>query len=85
MVCLSNPVASRVAKGRPLINLINLDEERITSLLNVESFEEPGFVFMATKKGVVKKTSLDEFKRQWKVGKKAIKLDPDEISRLNFN
>ena len=45
------PAASRVAKGRPLINLINLDEgERITSLLNVESFEEPGFVFMATKK-----------------------------------
>ena len=73
------PAASRVAKGRPLINLINLDEgERITSLLNVESFEEPGFVFMATKKGVVKKTSLDEFKRQWKVGKKAIKLDPDD-------
>ena len=33
---------------------------------------------MATKKGVVKKTSLDEFKRQWKVGKKAIKLDPDD-------
>ena len=75
------PQASRVAKGRPLVNLIQLDsEERITSLLNVESFDAVGFVFMATMKGVVKKTPLEDFRLPRKSGKRAIKLDTkDEL------
>ena len=75
------PQASRVAKGRPLVNLIQLDsEERITSLLNVESFDAAGFVFMATMKGVVKKTPLEDFRLPRKNGKRAIKLDAkDEL------
>ena len=75
------PQASRVAKGRPLVNLIQLDEsERITSLLNVETFDSEGFVFMATKNGVVKKTPIGDFKLPRKSGKRAIKLDnSDEL------
>ena len=58
------PQASRIAKGRPLVNLIDLDEsERVTSLLDVESFEEEAYVFMATQNGIVKKTPLSEFKK----------------------
>ena len=50
------PQASRTAKGRPLVNLIDLDEsERVTSLLDVESFEGEAYVFMATQNGIVKK------------------------------
>ena len=75
------PQASRVAKGRPLVNLIQLDEsERITSLLNVETFDSEGYVFMATKNGVVKKTPIIDFKLPRKSGKRAIKLDnSDEL------
>ena len=75
------PQASRTAKGRPLVNLIQLDEsERITSLLNVETFDSEGFVFMATKNGIVKKTPIGDFKLPRKSGKRAIKLDnSDEL------
>ena len=72
---------TRIAKARPLENLIQLDtEERITSLLNIESFDDAGFVFMATVKGVVKKTPLEDFRLPRKNGKRAIKLDAkDEL------
>ncbi len=75
------PQASRVAKGRPLVNLIQLEEtERITSLLNVETFDSEGYVFMATKNGIVKKTPIADFKLPRKSGKRAIKLDnSDEL------
>ena len=73
------PQASRIAKGRPLVNLIDLDEsERVTSLLDVESFEEEAYVFMATQNGIVKKTPLSEFKKPRKNGKRAIKLDEND-------
>ena len=73
------PQASRIAKGRPLVNLIELDEqERVTSLLDVQSFEDEAFVFMATQNGIIKKTPLSEFKRPRKNGKRAIKLDEND-------
>ena len=70
------PQASRAAKGRPLVNLINLEEsEKITSLLDVDSFDGKEYVFMATQNGIVKKTPILEFKKPRKTGKRAIKLD----------
>ena len=70
------PQASRAAKGRPLVNLIDLDEsEKITSLLDVDSFDGKEYVFMATQNGIVKKTPILEFKKPRKTGKRAIKLD----------
>ncbi len=73
------PQASRIAKGRPLVNLIQLDaNERITSLLNIDSFDNAGYVFMATANGIVKKTPLEDFRLPRKNGKRAIKLDAND-------
>jgi len=73
------PSAGRVAKGRPLVNLIQLSEgERITSMVPVEAYKEGNFVLMATKSGKVKKTPLTEFSNQRKGGKRAITLVGDD-------
>ena len=70
------PVAGRQSRGRPVVNLMPLDEgERITSILPVKEFDADHFVFMATEKGTVKKTSLDQFSRPRSVGLRAIDLD----------
>ncbi len=69
------PVASRIAKGRPLVNLLPLaDGERITSLLPVTSYSADRCVFMATSDGTVKKTPLDAFSRPRNSGLIAIGL-----------
>ena len=75
------PSAGRAAKGRPLVNLIRLNEnERITSMVRVEDYKDGHFVLMATKSGTVKKTPLTEFSNQRKGGKRAITLvDDDEL------
>src|SRR5690606_2511939 len=69
-------VAGRQSRGRPVVNLLPLDaEERITSILPVNSYDEDQFIFMATTKGTVKKTPLTQFSRPRSVGLKAIELD----------
>ena len=75
------PSAGRAAKGRPLVNLIQLSEgERITSMVPVEDYDGKHFILMATKSGTVKKTVLTEFSNQRKGGKRAITLkDGDEL------
>ena len=75
------PSAGRAAKGRPLVNLIQLSEgERITSMVAIEGYDEKKFILMATQKGTVKKTSLTEFSNQRKGGKRAITLsNGDEL------
>ncbi|NRB39639.1 MAG: DNA gyrase subunit A [Pseudomonadales bacterium] len=74
------PVASRQARGRPIVNLLPLEEgERITSILPVREYEEDKFVFMATQRGVVKKTPLTNFARQRSVGLRAIQLDEGDV------
>ena len=75
------PSAGRAAKGRPLVNLIQLSEgERITSMVAIEDYDDKKFILMATQKGTVKKTSLTEFSNQRKGGKRAITLsDGDEL------
>jgi len=73
------PSAGRVAKGRPLVNLIQLNEgERITSMVPVDAYKEGNFVLMATKSGTVKKTPLTEFSNRRKGGKRAITLVGDD-------
>lgn len=70
------PVAGRQSRGRPVVNLMPLEDgERITSILPVREFDADHFVFMATEKGTVKKTSLDQFSRPRSVGLRAIDLD----------
>ncbi len=70
------PVASRTSRGKPIVNLLPLEEgERITSMLPVTEYSEEHFVFMATANGTVKKTELTSFARQRSVGLRAIELD----------
>ncbi|MDU3068607.1 MAG: DNA topoisomerase (ATP-hydrolyzing) subunit A, partial [Escherichia coli] len=75
------PEATRGARGRPIVNLLPLEQdERITAILPVTEFEEGVKVFMATANGTVKKTVLTEFNRLRTAGKVAIKLvDGDEL------
>ncbi|SDS51531.1 DNA gyrase subunit A [Halopseudomonas litoralis] len=70
------PEASRTARGRPLVNLLPLDEgEYITTMLPIEEYTEGWFIFMATANGTVKKTPLPQFSRQRSVGLIALDLD----------
>ncbi|MBY7913281.1 DNA topoisomerase (ATP-hydrolyzing) subunit A [Vibrio fluvialis] len=56
------PLASRTARGKPIVNLLPLEEnERITAILPVTEFSDDKYIFMATGDGTVKKTSLDQF------------------------
>ncbi|MSU76319.1 DNA gyrase subunit A [Patescibacteria group bacterium] len=69
------PAASRQARGTAIVNLLQLGpEEWVTSLVPVPDFKEKGFLFMATKSGFVKKTSLEDFESVRQSGLIAIKL-----------
>lgn len=69
------PEGGRAAKGRSLANLIQKSkEENVTTYLSVEKFDEDRFVFMATRNGTVKKTSLSEFENVRVNGKIALTL-----------
>lgn len=69
------PEASRTARGRPLVNVIPLDEgETITTMLPVDEFAEGRFIFMATANGTVKKTPLEQFSKVRKNGLIALTL-----------
>lgn len=70
------PEASRTAKGKPIVNLLNLStNERVTAVLPVREFKEDEYVIFATSKGVVKKTSLMNFARPMKKGLIAMSFD----------
>ena len=74
------PLASRNSRGRPMVNLLPLDEEeRITSILPIDGYDDNQFVFMATANGTVKKTAATQFSRQRSVGLRAIELDEDDV------
>jgi DNA gyrase subunit A len=73
------PLASRGARGRPIINLLPLEEgERVSAVLTVREYTEDQFVFFATRNGVVKKTSLADFSRPRANGIIAIDLRVDD-------
>jgi len=72
------PEASRIAKGSAIVNLLHLGEgERITAYIPVRNLQE-GYLFMATKKGIVKKTPLKEFSKPRKSGIIALSLAPED-------
>ena len=71
--------SSRKAKGMAIVNLLPLEEgENITAVIPVKEFRGDRFLFMATKRGIVKKTVLAEFDNQRKSGMIALKLDEDD-------
>jgi DNA gyrase subunit A len=70
------PQASRGSRGKPIVNLLPLQEgERINAVVPIHEFAENKFVFMATAKGTVKKTTLDAFSRPRQAGIIAIELE----------
>ncbi len=76
------PEASRKAKGKPLINLLEdlRPEEKIATIQRVSSFEQEGCILMATKLAVVKKTALQEFSNPRRKGVWALDIDQgDEL------
>ncbi|MCR4331945.1 MAG: DNA gyrase subunit A [Sulfuricaulis sp.] len=69
------PQAGRGARGKPIVNLLSLDEgEHVSAILPVKDFAQGGYVFMATSDGTVKKTELTEFTRPRSNGIRAIEL-----------
>ena len=74
------PETERYSKGRALSNLLNLKEEKITNVISVSTFED--LLFMATKKGIVKKISLANFSKPRASGVRAINLPSDDSDIL---
>ena len=73
------PEASRTAKGTNIVNVLELfPEEKITSMISVDGFNEGEYLTMVTKKGVIKRTLLSEYEYQRKNGKIALRLDEDD-------
>ncbi len=73
------PESSRTARGTALVNLLQLEPgERITAMIPIETYNEDAYLFMATKNGMVKKTSLTEYQNIRKSGLAAINLREDD-------
>ena len=75
------PEAGRTARGTAIINLLQLmPGERITAVIPISKFEEGHYLMMATRKGLVKKTPIQDYANVRKVGLAAIALrDDDEL------
>jgi DNA gyrase subunit A len=75
------PQASRAARGKPIVNLLNLAPgEKVSAFLSVREFQEGRFVVFATKKGLIKKTELMSYANPRSNGIRAISLEErDEV------
>ncbi len=74
------PLAGRGSKGRPMVNLLPLEEgERVTSILPIGEYAEGHYIFMATANGTVKKSALMDFARPRSVGLRALRLDEGDV------
>ena len=75
------PEAGRTAKGSNIVNILELEAgEKVTAIISVPGFSDKEYLFMVTRRGIVKKTLLSEFEYQRKGGKIALTLDDgDEL------
>ena len=75
------PEAGRTAKGSNIVNILELEAgEKVTAIISVPGFSDNEYLFMVTRRGIVKKTLLSEFEYQRKGGKIALTLDDgDEL------
>lgn len=77
------PEAPRSARGKAIVNLLPIKDETITSIISIESFEEKKkdqtYLFMATRKGYVKKTPISDFANIRRNGINAITLEDGDI------
>lgn len=73
------PESGRTARGTAIINLLSLlPDERITAIIPLKDYTKGKYLFMATKKGIVKKTSITEYENIRKTGLQAINLREDD-------
>ncbi len=69
------PEASRQARGKAIVNLVELEkDEKVTAFVPVKEFKEGSYLFLATKKGIVKKTDLSAYARPRQGGIRAMSL-----------
>jgi len=74
------PESSRIAKGKPIVNLLNLKEEIVTAVIPIREFREDRYLLFATKHGQVIKIPQTEFSNPRSVGTNAIRLrDNDQL------
>ena len=80
------PEASRTARGTAIINLLQLmPDEKITAMIPIDEYKEGQYLFMATKKGLVKKTPITDYANVRKTGLAAITLrEEDELIEVKF-
>ncbi len=74
------PSAERQSKGKAIVNLLGLKDERVTNVISVKDFED--YLFMVTEKGMVKRISLNHFSKPRASGIKAINLPTDNSDLL---
>ena len=73
------PQAGRAAKGRPIVNLLHLEQgEKVSAFLSVREFQEGRFVVFSTKKGLIKKTELMAYANPRSAGIRAIGIDKED-------
>ena len=73
------PESSRVARGTAIVNILQLDPgEKITAMIPIRDFAQDVYLFMATRKGIVKKTSIKEYEHIRKTGILSINLREDD-------
>ncbi|MBQ4559273.1 MAG: DNA gyrase subunit A [Tyzzerella sp.] len=80
------PEASRTSRGTAIVNLLQLmPEEKITAMIPIKEYEEGQYLFMATQKGLVKKTKITDYSNVRKTGLAAITLrEDDELIEVKF-
>ena len=80
------PLTSRTSKGLPIVNLLKFEEgESLATIINVKSLDEPGYLIFATKKGIIKKTELVQYKNIRSTGIRAITLNAnDELIKVSL-
>lgn len=80
------PEAGRTARGTAIVNLLQLmPDEKVTAIIPIKEYDDDKYLLMATKKGMVKKTSLNEYANVRKNGLQAIVLkEDDELIEVKF-
>ncbi len=73
------PTASRAARGKPIVNILKVQDETITAVMSVSKFPEDEYLVMVTQNGMIKKTALSEFDNPRPSGIIAISLKEDRL------
>jgi DNA gyrase subunit A len=81
------PQAGKASRGRPIVNLIDIEKgEKIKTFVSVKDFTQGGYIMVATKSGIVKKSSLEAFSRPRRGGIVAVTIrDNDELLEANLS